>query len=300
MIKFLVYGSNASDRIFNNDINNNYEKDFKVVCSIGSSTLISLMSESIEFDKELVDSSNNYFNICVENDLSKDSLNVLKENNVDYLVMDTYFDATCPIIILDENKYISCSTCLEDTSYYNQVKQCKTINMKDNFDEYFSLYTKSCDKFFKFIETNCPDLKVIINCARSVYKFEYEGDVLENSHFKNLSYLNEYRNKLEGYILENYDVDVLPFDSNTLYVEMEHYGKHHTYYEPKYYEEKINQLKNIVKKNKLYKRDNVINVNFRKKQRNSVISGWNIKKLKNDKKPVSKKSKKRKSKKRKH
>ena len=66
-----TFGSCTSRNIFNSSINENYKQFFNINHSIESVNLISLMSKPIKFDETLINSSDNYDNTCVKEDLSK-------------------------------------------------------------------------------------------------------------------------------------------------------------------------------------------------------------------------------------
>ena len=279
--EFSTFGSCASRGIFNSKINKNYKNHFHINYSVESSSMISLMSDPIEFDNNLIDSDNHYFNECVNNDLSKNFLIFLKKNLIDFLIIDTYFDVNKPIILFDKNQFITDTLSLNNQSFIKYLEDLPRISIENNFDEYYSLYTKSVNKFFKFVNDNCKELKVIINCARSVYKYMDDGKIIENQNFKNVFYLNKFRNILDKYILENFDVEVLPFNMNTFYDPNYLFGIGHTHYEHKYFIEKTNQLKNIIKKNLEYNRDNELFKEYRERMRENVIFKWDIEELEN-------------------
>lgn len=272
MVKeFSTFGSCASRGIFNTKINEDYKNYFHINYSVESSSLISLMSKPVTGKEELIDSNNNYYNTCVTDDITKSFKNFLKLDKLDYLILDTYFDATCPVIKLNKNKFVTKTLSLKNTTYYNELLEYPEIDIINNFDEYMKFYEKYSKLFFKFLKRNCTDLKVILNGSRSVYKHSVNGEIIENSNFKNLSFWNDYRDYLDDFILKNFDVEFLPFNSNTLYDADYLFGVHHTHYEQKYFLEKTKQLNEIIYRNDLIPYDDQINVDFRRNLRKNVI-----------------------------
>lgn len=249
LAEFSTFGSGSTKTIFNDIINPSYKDFFEMRFSDETSSLISLMSNSFEYDQKLLDSKSSYDIFCVKNDVSKVFLELLKHKKVDYLIMDTYSDAVLNVLLLENGCYITDSFRLHNTSLYNSLSIKKRFNIRYNFNEYFKLWTDACDSFFKFMDTHCTDVKIILNCSRSVYKYYDNGEVGIDNNLKKACEVNKYRNILDKYILNNFDVDVLSFDNDTLIDKNHKFGYHQIHYFPDYYKTKIFQLKDIVESN---------------------------------------------------
>ena len=100
--EFSTLGSCSSRVIFNSAVNNNYKDFFHINRSVEVVSLISLMSKPIPFDENLLNSHDKFDNECVSNDLSKSFLDFLKKDEIEYLVLDTYFDVECDVIAYDK------------------------------------------------------------------------------------------------------------------------------------------------------------------------------------------------------
>ena len=272
--EFTIAGSCSSRNIFNSTINENYKDYFHINVSIESVNLISLMSNPVEYDLKLLDSDHKYDNMCVKQDLSKKYLEFLKQHShLEYLIIDTYADVVNDIRILDENTIITDTPRLRNTSFFNQVNRGYTINIFDNFYEYYKLWTEACDKFFEFINTQCPNLKVILNCSRGVSKYLKNGNIYYEADFaKQNSKENVFRNILDKFILENYDVDVLPFNEDLLANKNHIFGAHPYHYETKYYSEKNIQLNEIIHRNDKFGYDSDYNKKIRLTNREKMIN----------------------------
>lgn len=270
--EFSTFGSCSSRNIFNSKINEDYKNFFHINESIESVTLISLMSKPIEYEYKLINSSHPYDNKCVRADFSKDYLNFLKETHIDYLIIDTYFDVVYSIFILDNESVISNSNRLRHTDIYNNLDYVKKLSIVKNFKEYMDLWTFACNKFFNFMNTYCEDTRIILNCSRSVYKYSENGNIVENENLKKKSIINKYRDILDSYILEHFDVEVLPFDENTLADKNHIFGFHQTHYENKYYSEKKRQLNDIIEKNLIMSYENKFNKELRYLKRKNLIN----------------------------
>ena len=192
--------------------------------------------DPIIFDKNLLDSDDKFDNECAYKDLSKCFLNFLKQNTIDYLLIDTYFDVECDIIVFDENSYLSDSGRISKTSFYQKLTNKKRISIFEDYDEYMKLWVDACDSFFSFLNEYCPNIKIILNNTRGACYYLDENN--KKIRFDNYQYIqesNELRDILETYILENFDIDVLYSDEEFL-ARKNHFAHLHTVH----YEEKKN------------------------------------------------------------
>lgn len=273
MIKeFATLGSCSSRNIFYSKLNENYKDYFKINDSLEFVNMVSLMSDPIEFDEASVNTNTKYNDNYIKMDLNKKYLDFLKESqNIEYLIIDTFFDVEFNNLIVGKNQYITESTRFKDTSFYETVKDNERISIQDNFDEYFELWKDSYKRFFEFLHENCPNFKVILNCSRSVFRYLKDGEIHEHPGFVIRARDNKYRNILDTHILENYDVDILPFDDTTLTDITHIFGRHPTHYETRYYTEKTEQLNEIIKRNETLGLDDDFNRHIRQMLRNNHI-----------------------------
>ena len=278
MKDFSILGSCSSRNIFNSQLNENYKSYFRINHSIEFVNMISLMSDLIDYDSNLVNCESDYELRCIRADLDKEFLNFLRDDDkVEYLMIDTFCDVHFNIILLGENRYITESVYLRRTDYYKTIENKEKINIRDNFDRYFELFKKAYDDFFKFMKKNCPDKKIILNCSRLVYKYvDDNGEIVEEPYFKTKSSDNQLRNILDKYILENYDVDLLTFDENTMADKNHLFGLHPTHYETAYYTDKNYQLLEIINRNDSFGFDNEVNRNIRKLMRRDQIQKMDL------------------------
>lgn len=271
--EFSTYGSCGSRVIFNSTFNKEYKKFFKINKSVEGSNFISLMSKPINVDSDLIQVDDSFSRTCFIDDVSKQFLDFLKKDIIDYLIIDTYFEVILGVYQLSKNQYVSDSSHLQRTKFYDTIKNYKRIDIRTNYEEYIKLWKKSCDNFFEFMDENCEKTKVILNCCKSVYKY-YDDDILVedgNLLLQSVS-SNGYRYILDKYILENFDVEVLPFDESTLAYKNHLFEVHSIHYEPKFYKDKTVQLNDIIKRNNSYGYNSSKNIQFRKNQRKKSIS----------------------------
>ena len=270
--EFSTMGSCSSRNIFNSEINGDYKNYFNINHSIERVNLISLMSKSIDYDSSLINSDHGYDNICVIEDLSKKYLDSIKNENFDYIILDNHFDVVFSLIDVGNGSFITDSYSLEHTDIHDDFNDCRRINVSENFDEYFKLWCESFDLFYNYVKENSPNTILILNCSRSVYRYCENNSIIEDLKLKKESlHCNKYLNILDKHVLENYDVEILPFDYNTLADKSHIFGFASTHYQSDYYKEKNRQLNDIIALNKLFDYEDGAYANFRNLKRENEI-----------------------------
>lgn len=240
---------------------NDYKRDFNKKYEHQRSTIISLMNPKINYDEDdlvyLIDSGDKHI---VTADIKKDfDKEIFKHlDDIEYLIINLVHDVRWGVLEY-ENTYITNSEYIPNTQFYKKNKdKLRPINLKDNEEEYFRIWTKSCDRFFNYLSENFPNLKVILQKIELVdyyigfdctYKFRkdfHEQAVTLNPFFK----------KLESYIENNFDVEVVPFPADTTADEGNIWGLYTTHYTMTYYQYVYNQIKVKCLENKIKKIEN--------------------------------------------
>lgn len=256
--KFTVFGSCACRDIFYSEINKDYKQYFEIGEDGIRISLISLMSNEIDYNPESLEiypknEENIHYTNWIKKDFDKSFLNVLKEDDFEYLMIDTYYDVNFGVLDLGDGRYITNNLGLEQTDFFKNLKNYNKLTIFDNFEKYYNLWVHYCDLFFNFLKINCPSIKVILNTNRHVFKvLKEDGSICESDTFK--SHCNQYnyfRDVLDKYILSNYDVDVLNFNENTLIDGNHRWGSFSLHYVKSYYDDMTNQLNDIIKRDSL-------------------------------------------------
>ncbi|MBR5503027.1 MAG: hypothetical protein IKV87_01070 [Methanobrevibacter sp.] len=278
--EFTVFGSCTCRDIFNSTLNIHY-KDFFHIGKTGiRMSFISIMQEPVEYSDESViiypqKGKNINFTIWIKDDFDKWFLDVLKEENFEYLLIDTYYDTNFGVVEIGDGRFVTNNIRLDETEFYRNLDYKRVLTIMDDTEEYFNLWKKSCNLFFKFLEENCPNLVVILNPTRHVDKLlTKEGYIVEDESFKEeCNKYNHYRDLFDEYIIKNFDVEVLKFDETTVSVENHLWGCSSLHYGPSYFVDINNQLNEIIKRNEsiISEEDKLINKEVRIKNRDELL-----------------------------
>ena len=251
-----VFGSCVSRDIFYSKINSNYKKYFNVVLSSQRGSIISLMQQPVEFKIEDITITpesqvNNSRIRFIKEDLNKHFLKGLN-NNIDLLIFDNYFENRFGVLEIDNNQIITNNDWdLPETKFYNNLKIKNPLNMRINKKDYFKLWCENVDLFFDYLDTHCPDTKIVLNEARAAYNVLKKDKTVECNDFykKESKIVNENIKMLDKYIVNNYDVNCLKFDNETLVDENHIWGIGFVHYEKKIYENRLHELIQISENN---------------------------------------------------
>ena len=285
--KFAVLGSCACRDIFYSKINKNYKDFFQIEDDGIRISLISLMSNKNNYDSKSLDiypknrENNNYSN-WIKKDFNKSFLDSLKEKDIEYLMIDTYYDVNFGVVDLGDGKFITNNLKLDQTAFFKNLEDYEILTIFNNFEKYFKIWINACDLFFNFLKNNCPSIKVILNTNRHVFKvLKSNGSIVESNTFQeHCDKFNKYRDILDEYILRNYDVDVLFFDENIFADENHIWGNYSLHYEPFYYQDMTNQLNEIIKRDKSgIKFDYDYNKIIRQYKRDKILLKFRINKM---------------------
>lgn len=257
--KIAVLGSCVSRDLFNSHFVPNYKEFFEVTMDAQRTSIISLMQNPIVLDKKLLDiypitRKNNSRTKYITHDLNKIFLEHLIENDeINYLIMDNYFEFLFGILYFDNNIITNNFWDLPETEFYKNISNKLSLNISKNFEEYYCIWTKYCNLFFKFLTLYCPNVKVILNQARETDKvMKSDGTSYINSDFtKTKNVANPLLEKLDSYIMNNFNVKVLKFDYENTFSEEDHiWGFAPMHYNNNYHKSLFYKLRNIVNENK--------------------------------------------------
>lgn len=292
--RFTVFGSCTCRDIFYSGINKNYKDFFEIGPTGIRLSFISIMQEPVEYEEKDIEilpktEKNIYFTAWIKKDFEKTFLEDLKNENFEYLLMDTYYDTNFGIVDIGNNRYVTNNIRLDETAFYKKLEYKKVLTIYDNTEEYFEIWKRHCDMFFEFLRENCPDTKIILNPSRHVYrKLSEDGTIIESNLFKReCDKFNKFRDIFDEYIIKNFDVDVLYFDEDTVASENHFWGCSSLHYATPYFEGINDQLNLIIERDK--NNDEESNKELRKEKRKRLLAI--IKKRKEERKRKAAKEK---------
>ena len=303
---FCVFGTCTSRDLFNGEINEGYKNHFRHERSLLRSTIISLMDSPIEFDEEDIIvpegaggrlGSSNFRTERGKDDLTTKFLEDIIKIQPEYLIMDIIRDVGNGNLQCNDGKYITFNHIdLRYTTFYQKIKNNNFIMIQEDEEEFFKIWKERCHKFFDFIEKNCPNTIIILNSSKYVIKMKKSnGEIVETPQYiKKATTNNYYISILENYICDNFDVEILEFDENTLIDEEHKWGINPVHYCSDSYLKKSTQLREIIERNRSIKtqEERILNNKIRKERREKILLQNKLYEIEPERRKNSKKAKK--------
>ena len=120
---------------------------------------------------------------------------------------------------------------LAKNELYENSNDKLILKIADYPEEYFCIWQKYCDLFFKFLEIYCPNVKVILNKGRQIDKVLKSDNTiyLKSKYTSRAKTNNPLLDKLDSYIEDNFDVYVIDFDYENTFLDENHLWGGHPY-----------------------------------------------------------------------
>lgn len=248
-----IYGSCGTKDPFTSLFNKHYKKNYVAVINDQRHSFISTMQKKDYINDSLLEinppsSGNKFTTKCLIEDFNKQFIDLMLDNDIDYLVFDVFFEVDVGVLKYDNDKIITNAHGIRNTEFYKKIKNKKVLNMIDNTNEFFTLWKEYCDKFFDFLKSSCPNTKIVLAEIRAVDKILNEnGSISVDSNFSLKSEIyNPLIIKLENYIKTNYNINVIKFDEKTVCIENHVWGKYFIHYQNEYYTNFLKKFDKIV------------------------------------------------------
>lgn len=161
-LKFFVIGSCYSGYMFKEKLLGNLANgNLEMVGQHQHDSLISIMSEPFAMDLQNADSKYQWdFNHFADSIFSKNIIERMVEAQPDYLVLDTYAEAACPVIQMDENTYLTANYYIVSSSVYDRLKTGKVLEV--DAPERRELFVRYAQAFMDKIREVLPEMKIIL------------------------------------------------------------------------------------------------------------------------------------------
>jgi len=258
-LKVFLIGSCYSGYMFKEKIiGRQASENIKLVFQHQHDSLISIMTDPYMIDLTAARSKYQWdFNHFAESVFKKNIFDKLSEYRPDYLLLDLYAEAICPLIMISEQCYLTKNYYIETSTVYDQLSNYRIIDPFD--DERKKLFDIYAVEFLKKIKEIVPDIKIVLLRAKAAESLKrMDGSW---SPFKDIELVrrqNNLRSEYEEKIIRLEDVYVLnmadkyPVASELIY-DQYNYAISSNHFDVSFYLEEYSLLKNIILKDILYK-----------------------------------------------
>ena len=209
-----IIGANHTKNIFCSDIIDNYEDFFEVKSYFHMTSIMSIMSNSINYDYNKLmgaDLNNRQIEYWYY-ELEKPFLQILESKKPDILLMDFYADARygvrsyCGEYVINRLRQLKGKRILQ----WNKFEI--VYNYKCNKQDFIMMWKNRFDKFMDFMQENLPETQIVINTAKATnlvcdrYGKHYVPESLQDL---DIDEINEIWKCFDNYAIEEYGLHAL-------------------------------------------------------------------------------------------
>ncbi|KAA8446797.1 DUF6270 domain-containing protein [Weissella paramesenteroides] len=284
-IKIAIIGSCVSRDNFNSMFIPNYKRYYDCVFHQNQMSMISLMSNPIPYDISEVDGKLSAFDKRqFETELDKTALTNLLINQPDFLILDFFADSLMGVKEFGNSYITNKHLKFSETTLYKNNSKGNEITLSKSPENYFNLWKESVNSFFKFMNSQLPQCKIIINQAR--FTDEYIDKSTGNKEKINnkiypidTDFCNKWWKIFDEYIIQKFDVERISYDKKYFSVETHPWGMYHVHYQKEYYFDFTSKLLEILINGLKQKLDRVNNIqsNISNLQNLNLISNADFK-----------------------
>ncbi len=216
-------------------------------------SLISIMTKPYEYNLEDVRSKYQWdFNHFAESIFSKDIMNKIEETAPDYLVFDTYAEAICPILRINNESYVTANYYIQESTAFEELSKNEILwpsnaERKKLFERYASI-------FFDTLKEKFPEMKIILVRARaSCELYDANQKILKNFEYADrVEQANKRRLEYDELVMKFVpDIKVLNMLDEYCIADTKLYGDYkyeisHNHYSIDYYKRQYVKLLNII------------------------------------------------------
>ncbi|GGE54859.1 hypothetical protein GCM10011391_37310 [Pullulanibacillus camelliae] len=255
-IKIAVLGTCFSRNAFNssNYFNPDYKRLFNCVFTQFHSSLISLVSDSVNLDLNIMNDIKSSDLNFLKIDFDKTFFEHLKRANADYFIIDLYPDASKSVLKFGDNQYVTGNYILEESKSVSKLSVEQIIDHSNN-EEYFDIWKNAARKFAKRLREIFPEENIILNKGRFTPVYYDENRKVKTFGDPDLIKRNNYFwEKLDDYFtyllpnIKTIDLTDCGFIGDINYP----FGLSYSHYESGYYKEYLNRLTKLILQDRLF------------------------------------------------
>ncbi|MEK5444547.1 DUF6270 domain-containing protein [Fredinandcohnia sp. FSL W7-1320] len=253
-INVAVLGSCVTRDVFNSKFIENYKKYYDCVVTQNQTSIISLMSDPVDFDEKDIDNQADAYSISnVKSELTKENLQKLKETQPKYILLDFSGDIRFGVIKISENQFITNNRWkVRKTTFFKKLSDVQVFEINTDKESYIELWKRSVDRLFDFFNKELPNTKIIVHKTRNTdYAINEDGSLFKLSESgkmkaENVKELNKTWSTLNDYVVQKYNTFIIDMTDRYYLSYTKHpWGPFYTHFTMDYYQDffqKLNQI----------------------------------------------------------
>lgn len=207
-IKVAVFGSCVTRDNLNRTFNPGYKDLFDCVALADHVSMVSLMSEPIDVDPEMLDglAPRNFNNL--QREFSRAYLAELKEAQPEYLIMDFWPDLIFGFARLGTGQHITNNAWSTVNTAFYKSQDVDVYRIQSQTDAFMEAWTDAIDRFMTYVKEICPQTRVIVHRSRNVPTWVDKSGATHEFNPWAVS-MNSHWDAMDDHLAANFDVDCI-------------------------------------------------------------------------------------------
>lgn len=252
-IKIAIIGSCYSRLIFSSAkyYNRYYKNKYEVVSTVFHSAVASMMSESVDYDEQIIDLiENETIRDRISTEFKKNQLEIVKNSSPNFIIIDIYADVIFHLLEISKKQYITENYQFKKNNSENAIIEKHDISKIRDIKVSEKLFLNYLDGYLEALKTIVPEERIILQKVRMATSQIKNGKVVPytEEQLENIKSYNVQYERFENYILERMQkIQVIDIDYKKYRSDIDFpLGVSPNHYESKFYKDVMSEVNDII------------------------------------------------------
>ena len=252
-IKIAIIGSCYSRLIFSSAkyYNRYYKNKYEVVSTVFHSAVASMMSESVDYDEQIIDViENETIRDRISTEFKKNQLEIVKNSSPNFIIIDIYADVIFHLLEISKKQYITENYQFKKNNSENAIIEKHDISKIRDIKVSEKLFLNYLDGYLEALKTIVPEERIILQKVRMATSQIKNGKVVPytEEQLENIKSYNVQYERFENYILERMQkIQVIDIDYKKYRSDIDFpLGVSPNHYESKFYKDVMSEVNDII------------------------------------------------------
>ncbi|MGO2962738.1 MAG: DUF6270 domain-containing protein [Carnobacterium maltaromaticum] len=252
-IKIAIIGSCYSRLIFSSAkyYNRYYKNKYEVVSTVFHSSVASMMSESVDYDEQIIDAiENETIRDRISTEFKKNQLEIVKNSSPNFIIIDIYADVIFHLLEISKKQYITENYQFKKNNSENAIIEKHDISKIRDIKVSEKLFLNYLDGYLEALKTIVPEERIILQKVRMATSQIKNGKVVPytEEQLENIKSYNVQYERFENYILERMQkIQVIDIDYKKYRSDIDFpLGVSPNHYESKFYKDVMSEVNDII------------------------------------------------------
>lgn len=252
-IKIAIIGSCYSRLIFSSAkyYNRYYKNKYEVVSTVFHSAVASMVSESVDYDEQIIDAiENETIRDRISTEFKKNQLKIVKNSSPNFIIIDIYADVIFHLLEISKKQYITENYQFKKNNSENAIIEKHDVSKIRDIKVSEKLFLNYLDGYLEALKTIVPEERIILQKVRMATSQIKNGKVVPytEEQLENIKNYNVQYERFENYILERMQkIQVIDIDYKKYRSDIDFpLGVSPNHYESKFYKDVMSEVNDII------------------------------------------------------